>query len=645
MQILQIVLYSHSGEQRSLKFHPGRVNIITGDSNRGKTALIEIIDYCLGREHCTVPEGPIRESVSWYGLLMTLGAGQIFVARPSPPAGSDLNERIHLELGTNLKPPPLRNLRQTTNRDGLVADLTRSLGISPNKHVPPVGHVRPPLEANMRHALFLCLQKQTEIANQDFMFHRETEQSWIGQSIKDTLPYFLGAVAEDRLSRTAELSSRRRELRDVQRRMLEEEDIRGTGASRARVLAAEAQAVGLIAENLVLESDEHVIDALRSLRDWSPNALPSTPGDELNRLLVERTERVRSLYALEHEIEAAESLYVESEQLTSELDEQRRRLQSIGLFRALERNNPMEESGSTRAAVDQARQWIQESLADVDSQIAHLTSEGTRLDPYLQERRAVRADTIARIQVLSEAIDATVRQQRDYQDQRTLETRRAHVVGRVSLFLETVKLTSRDGGLAQRDNDLQRRVAELQQELDEEDAEVVLQAILNQISNRITEWAPRLDHEYKNSDWVFDLSHLTVAASSGNRYVPMKRMGGGKNWLGCHLLAHLALHEWFTKNKRPTPRFLFLDQPTIGFYGRDRRTERDMKSLKDPDRLQVRRIFEWLFEVVNSLAPHFQLIVTEHVDLRDDKAFQDVVVASWWDDGEALVPRSWYSAD
>lgn len=48
MIIGAIILYSHSGAQRELTFKTSGLNIITGDSKTGKSAIIDIIDYCLG---------------------------------------------------------------------------------------------------------------------------------------------------------------------------------------------------------------------------------------------------------------------------------------------------------------------------------------------------------------------------------------------------------------------------------------------------------------------------------------------------------------------------------------------------------------------------------------------------------------------
>jgi hypothetical protein len=65
MQICDIVLYSRTGERRILPLRVGGVNIITGESRTGKSALIDIVDYCLGRNPCNIPVGPIRDTVAW----------------------------------------------------------------------------------------------------------------------------------------------------------------------------------------------------------------------------------------------------------------------------------------------------------------------------------------------------------------------------------------------------------------------------------------------------------------------------------------------------------------------------------------------------------------------------------------------------
>jgi predicted ATP-binding protein involved in virulence len=43
----KLVLWLSNNEKRELLFEPNKVNVITGGSNTGKSAILQIIDYCL----------------------------------------------------------------------------------------------------------------------------------------------------------------------------------------------------------------------------------------------------------------------------------------------------------------------------------------------------------------------------------------------------------------------------------------------------------------------------------------------------------------------------------------------------------------------------------------------------------------------
>lgn len=66
-QIKEIVLWPKNGslEPRRLPFEKGKVNVISGGSRTGKSAIIPIIDYCLGSKKCRIPVNTIRNSCEW----------------------------------------------------------------------------------------------------------------------------------------------------------------------------------------------------------------------------------------------------------------------------------------------------------------------------------------------------------------------------------------------------------------------------------------------------------------------------------------------------------------------------------------------------------------------------------------------------
>jgi hypothetical protein len=184
-------------------------------------------------------------------------------------------------------------------------------------------------------------------------------------------------------------------------------------------------------------------------------------------------------------------------------------------------------------------------------------------------------------------------------------------------------------------------VADLEAKLDEYDVEERLQSILNLIGIRMSDFARQLETEYSSLPYRLDLKRLTVAADTRTGPVAMDRMGSAENWLACHLIAHLALHQYFTLEGRPVPRFLFLDQPTQVYYPPEQDMDGSIEGLRNEDQLAVLRIFALLFSFAEALAPQFQVIITDHADLKDMQ-FRDAVVQRWRGD-EKLIPLSWLS--
>src|SRR5580698_9085743 len=98
-EINKIILWPrHAGlAPREVDFVPGRVNVISGASQTGKSALIPIVDYCLGSGRCAIPVGTIRESCSWFGVLLTTSQGQVLLARREPGLQASTDEMFMSE--------------------------------------------------------------------------------------------------------------------------------------------------------------------------------------------------------------------------------------------------------------------------------------------------------------------------------------------------------------------------------------------------------------------------------------------------------------------------------------------------------------------------------------------------------------------
>jgi hypothetical protein len=153
-----------------------------------------------------------------------------------------------------------------------------------------------------------------------------------------------------------------------------------------------------------------------------------------------------------------------------------------------------------------------------------------------------------------------------------------------------------------------------------------------------------LEAEFSAFPVRIDLAGPTIIFDRPDRSVPMGRTGGGENHLAYHLSTLLALHLFAVKGDRPLPRFLMIDQPTqVYFPSVQVYKEADgsiQKTEEDADLAAVRRLFAWLRKFTEELAPGFQIIVTEHANLRDDW-FQAALIEKPWSKPPALVPDNW----
>ncbi|MFY0537852.1 DUF3732 domain-containing protein [Nannocystis pusilla] len=626
LQILALAIYNRTGERRELRFQPGKVNVVTGASKTGKTALIDIMDYCLGRNEYTIRSGVIRDTVVWYALHVLLPSSQAIIGRQAP-VGNGTSTAVYLDVGGDLKLPDFGQLRANTNTTALEQFLTEAIGIRANEHVPELGKSSSTLRANIKHARFLLFQPQFRIADPNLMFYRQEEQ-FIPQHIKDTLPYFLGATGDDQYERLQRFRRLKRDLRILQRRQADEQSLQGRDDSRAVALIAEAQNVGLPVPALAGMEAEEFLPALRSLVDWTPARPDSMTGGSLGPLQDERERLLTAARSAQNEIDAAHSFAAVEDGFTAEATDQKNRLNAIELYRSEpdQPKCPLCEH-DLNGAVPKA-DVIRTNLANLERQMRATTRQRPRLEAFLTERETRLADLRRQLTENKAAIEAVVAQEEALRRNRGRTTEQAKVVGRISLFLESYRPADTDNTLQTRIDDLTAQVDALEAELSDEQVEDRLTSILQVIGSDMSVWSRELKLEHSESPISFELRNLTVVAHRGTGPIRLPQMGSGENWMGYHIVTHLALQKLFIERQRPVPGLLIFDQPTQVYFPPEPSDDRSLDDLDDDDRAAVRRLFRLIFDVTEKLAPNLQVIITDHADLGEEW-FQDAVVEKW----------------
>ena len=311
MQIKSITLYNSAGDKRTVNFNLGQVNIITGKSSRGKSALLEIVDYCLGRTEFRIPDGVIQDQVAWYAVLFQINENQVFIAKPKPSENTASQSQVYYDFGTNILIPELAHLEPNSNDDAIKSYLSELIGISPNQTIVEEGGSRKQFETTIRHGVYYLFQKQGTVANQDILFHRQQEP-YIPQTIKDTIPYFLGAIQEDRLKLQKELRQAHKKLAQAKNSLKEAESITKQSFFIANNLLVEAQQVGLIDSNFIAEDTTEIFDVLQSTLEWEATKIILTGNDKFPELQAE-FEEIRQEFKQIHEKITATETFLKKE--------------------------------------------------------------------------------------------------------------------------------------------------------------------------------------------------------------------------------------------------------------------------------------------------------------------------------------------
>jgi hypothetical protein len=126
-------------------------------------------------------------------------------------------------------------------------------------------------------------------------------------AIRDTLPYFLGAVPDASLMLRSRLRDAKQELSRLHRQMAETDRITGEGTVRSKALLSEATEVGLLRP----EPDRDARSQLANLIDRGMQAISARQtydfGEEANRLREQLAQLRRQYQELQDQIEVSDS--------------------------------------------------------------------------------------------------------------------------------------------------------------------------------------------------------------------------------------------------------------------------------------------------------------------------------------------------
>jgi hypothetical protein len=623
MQIKSIILYNFQGEQRRLDFELGCVNLLTGDSDTGKSAIIPIISYCLGNSEFEIPEGVIRENVAWYAVLYQVDDIKVLVAKPKPEHGN-IERNAFYKDGKEIDIPDFNEL--IINRNNTVDELSTLLRKSLNLSNLTSTQIED-LQIGIDNTHFYLFQEKEILITKKTLFYNQNVKK-----ISETLPYFLGSKTEKDLELQEKLAKNKAELTKINITLGQYQSSKDENENRIKDFFEQAKQLRLIPRDILTESTD-IGDMVVMLKEIC-NLLPPTPPeqDDLEPQQEAKLTQLKEEYQKKiNELAQYQSYSSSVEGYSTEIDDHKMRLQSIGLFedKLLLKICPL-CSSELNQSIPQIS-VMQQALNHLDKNLEIATKD--KID-YSEQIELLQKD----IDSLNEQIDEEKRELSEIVNAKKAKSsfeQRLHIeqinitrlTAKIETFLELTQVNPVD------EKELERKKL-----LEDENKNLINQRSnlkdilgfqLDSLNKEITKLATeKLELSYQG-DYQFKLDRLDIIVKEydSKRLTPMKRMGGSLNTLGCHLVTLLALHKHFLTEKTPVPSFLVLDQPIQGYL-----TDKS----EDYDSEKINKIIQLLIEIARSEG--LQIIVTEHKQLSQDGLHR---VEKHWTKDNALIPSSW----
>lgn len=647
-QLLKLVLWPHAKlPPRVVPFAEGLVNVISGSSKTGKSAVIPIIDWCLGAGKCAIPVGVIREKCSWFGVLVQTAEGQKLFARPGPGAQKSTGDMCVLEAPE--VEIPLDTPTKNSNSEEAKGILNRLAGMS-NLAFEPGTDSGFKAKPSFRDLMAFTFQPQNIVANPDVLFFK-ADTTEHREKLKTIFPYVLGAVTAEVLQARAELD---RLGRIVRRKENELRSLLATNVAWQREGQAwlrQAVEFGLLPpDQQIPEQWPDILEVLcRASLSNSRNARPSLPGIDvglarLAQLRREESQTATELTVYRQRLNELRRLSESSIAYGGALVVQRDKLDIAKWLRGQVTEKVDEPLGDLVGSSSDRLHALCDGLEALEIQLRTHPSISDTVDKEVLAQRSNAEMAFLKLNSIRSEIAAIERNSQIAAEAADQYDRMERFLGRLEQALALYARTDQSAGINEELRILRDEMAALAKTVSEAEIKRKLKNALDSIQLLAGRFIPKMDAEWPEAPIELVIEDLTIKVIRGTRDDYLWEIGSGANWLAYHVALTLALQAFFLQTiSHPVPSFLIYDQPSQVYFPKrlvaDGLDEK-FPELRDKDVAAVRSVFSVLGQQTIAAKGRLQIIVLDHAGENVWGDLPGVSLADDWHEA-ALVPAHW----
>lgn len=641
MKIKSLSIYGHNGKIRTINFNLCGLNIITGKSSTGKSAIANIVEYCMGQSTCKIPLGEIRDKAAWFCVIFSFRDSELIVAKPAPVNGAKSCSKAMIRIGESLQPPQFNELTTNTTDSDVKYILSRKIQIFDNKTDVPLGQSRNEYEVTIAHTLYYLFQGQTLIANKDFLFYKQAEP-FIPLAIKDSFKVLFGDQRPDKLLKIEELRGARRNLKLLKKKQERIIDTNATAYSKGLSLLGNAQELGLAKSNIESGTIDELASTLRSLTKLGVKDVDISGAIDIYQYEEEDLRLREERRVLRRQLDVAQKQFQLLGSFSQEAGTQRQRLQSIDFFRGFVDAGNIESDWAEHKWIDSVMNAIRADLDQLSAELAQTNGIAPKIESHIGVLRGKLEVCNAKLKANRALLEGAIQQNDKLDANISLKSSIDFLKGKISAFLDELSDSSESQYIDAEITRTERKIALLEKEIGNDEVDSAAYVAVNSISQKISEYARHFEVEYSAYPIRLDMDRLNLFMDKPDTPASLDLIGGAENHLIYHIATMLAIHWFAEKYSKPIPKFLILDQPTQVYFPEEvyRKLGENEAVEIDSDIETVRKLFGFLNDYTIKENQNFQLIIFEHANLKDDW-FKKAILEKPWKKPPALIPLDW----
>lgn len=613
----KLLLWLKNGTIRTLPFSNDKVNVITGNSKTGKTAVLEIIDYCLcgSKDTVVISYENIAENVEWYGIRFFINDKVFTLARGEISEKGEFSKNYYFSQSGEIPEHPCVKMEEPQ----IKTLLEREFSIDDEITVSHGGkNVKKNTKLSFRYFLmFNSLSKDT-IDNGKVFFDKMSIERYkeVWPQVFDLALNVIDIQKLQTQKKINDINIRINALEGEKKKAEKHAEHRNDSILK---LVKHAKESGLIDENLGVDNAFQALEELiHNGNDGFSHSF--SVEQEYERIKQKRDDAALQLTKLRR-FKKSYSKYREG--LCEEAD-------SLKPIQYIQNHFSDKTQGEYREFLENLSQELEKVKKairsrrpfeyDVDTHIRSLTMRIKEFDDQLSKTAHVEYKLIPTAQKLVSLGEIKAEYRR--------------IQPQVELNCIEIEL-----------NQLENEVKRLEEQYMDtaEKRQLIIETLNEYIQTYVSKAKNELDEYGEYRAW-FDYKK-SVLTLKKDKSASIANISSSSDHLYMHLCLFAGLHHQMLSQGTPyVPSFLIMDQPSRPYFNNAEYSYNNSEqaiSNKD-DWSKVKGIFalwDYFFELVLSQQKHFQVIVLEHVSESAWKECRYVNLVDVFDGNtNALIP-------